>query len=202
MYVPAPFAVDDAEAWALLAEARLGVLVTHGAEGLHATHLPFAVDPEHGRLLGHVARPNDGGSAAAEGLAIFQGPSAYVSPAWYAAKAEHGRVVPTWNYEAVHVRGRLRWFDDPAGLLDVVQRLTDRFEAGRAAPWSVADAPADYVERLMAGIVGVELTVTAIEGKRKLSQNRPAGDRARIVAGLAAEGPAEQALAARMSAAR
>jgi transcriptional regulator len=135
-------------------------------------------------------------------LAIFQGPSAYVSPAWYAAKAEHGRVVPTWNYEAVHVRGRLRWFDDPAGLLDVVQRLTDRFEAGRAAPWSVADAPADYVERLMAGIVGVELTVTAIEGKRKLSQNRPAGDRARIVAGLAAEGPAEQALAARMSAAR
>jgi transcriptional regulator len=165
-----------------------------------ATHLPFIVDVDRGRLLGHVARANPHEAMTVdEALVIFQGVDAYVSPSFYATKAEHGRVVPTWNYEAVHVRGRLRWFSDRDRLLKVVDGLSSRFEAGRASPWSVADAPADYIERLLGGIVGVELTVTSVIGKRKLSQNQPAANHAGVVAGLQAGSPSERAVALRMT---
>jgi transcriptional regulator len=200
VYTPAPFQLDEAETWSLLAASRLGVLVTAGPNGPEATHLPFVVDAERRTLTGHLARANphlltDG----AEALVIFSGPDAYITPSWYASKAEHGRVVPTWDYEAVHVRGRLRPFDDRARLLDVVERLTSRFEAGRAEPWAVSDAPPAYIDRLLAAIVGLELTVTAVEAKRKASQTKSAADRAGVHAGLSAGAPSEQAMARLMS---
>ncbi len=203
MYAPDPFAVTDpAELDAMLAAGRLGVLVTNGPEGLFASHLPFLHETGAGRLIGHLARANphplrapDGGQA----LVIFQGAEAYVSPGWYPSKAEHGRVVPTWNYEAVHVRGRLSWFHDPARLLDVVTRLTDANEAGLSHPWAVSDAPADHIERLIGAIVGVQIEIEQVSGKRKLSQNRSSADRAGVVAGLAASpDPRDRAVAERM----
>jgi len=189
MYVPPYFAEDDPDAIAAMIEAaRLGVLVTHGEGGLYATHLPFLLTSRQPmRLLGHVARANPHREHAGDGeaLVILSGPEAYVSPNWYPSKSIDGKQVPTWNYEAVHLYGTLRWFDDPRGLLDVVTRLSERHEAGRPRPWSVADAPADYVERLLRGIVGVELSVTRVEAKRKLGQNKPEADRLGVIEGLA-----------------
>jgi transcriptional regulator len=200
VYVPAPFAVGDEEAWDLLSASRLGALVTHGPEGLNATHLPFVVDRAGGLLLGHIARANPHGVAGeGEALVIFQGVDAYVSPSFYATKAEHGRVVPTWNYEAVHVRGLLTWFDDLDQLLDVVDRLSARFEAARPAPWSVADAPPAYIERLLGAIVGVKVEVTSVVGVRKLSQNQPAPNHAGVVAGLQAGALSERETALAMA---
>ncbi len=201
MYVPPAFAVADDEAWAMLGRARLGVLVTAEPDGLAASHLPFLIDRERGVLSGHLARANPHAlGTGEEALVVFAGPDAYVSPGWYATKAEHGRVVPTWNYEAVHVRGRLTRFDDPARLHDVVDRLSDHHEADRPAPWSVADAPADYIDRLLRGIVGLELAVTSVVVKRKLSQNQPEANRTGVLAGLDAGSPADRALAGRMRA--
>jgi transcriptional regulator len=198
MYAPAPFAVSDPdEIGALMAGSRLGALVTHGPGGLFASHLPFVHDGD--RLLGHIARANPHPERAPDGsdcLVILQGPEAYVSPNWYLSKAIDGRQVPTWNYEAVHVRGRLRWFSDPDRLMDVLQRLTERFEAGSPEPWRVSDAPADYVERLARGVVGIEVEIVEITAKRKLSQNKPQADRAGVIAGLDAAG--ETAVAAAM----
>lgn len=188
MWTPPNFAENDPDAIAAMIEAaRLGVLVTHGADGLHATHLPFLLEREPMRLVGHIARANPQRALAGEdeALVILQGPEAYISPNWYPSKAIDGRQVPTWNYEAVHLYGTLRWFDDRDGLLDVVTRLSDRHEAGRAQPWSVSDAPADYVEKLLRGIVGLELTVTRVEAKRKLGQNKPQADRLGVIEGLA-----------------
>ncbi len=188
MYTPPHFAEHDPDAIAALIEgARLGLLVTHGPQGLYATHLPFLHDRERNRLVGHIARANPHPARAGDddALVVLTGPEAYVSPAWYPSKAADGRQVPTWNYEAVHLYGRLQWFDDPARLLEVVRRLSDRHERGRAEPWSVDDAPADYVERLLRGIVGVELHVTRVEAKRKMSQNKPESDRSGVVEGLA-----------------
>jgi transcriptional regulator len=166
--------------------------VTHGRDGLFATHLP--VLHETGGFLGHLARANPHRERAGDGeaLLIFPGPQAYVSPAWYPSKAEHGRTVPTWNYEAVHVYGTLSWFEDRERLLDAVARLSARHEEGRPEPWSPADAPPDYIERLLRGIVGVFLTPTRVEVSRKLSQNRDEADRAGVIAGLSAE-PSAQA---------
>jgi transcriptional regulator len=154
---------------------------------------------EHGALLGHVARPNDQWRAepVGEALVIVRGPDAYVSPAWYAAKAEHGRVVPTWNYVTAHVYGELVVHDDPAWVEDVVRRLTAKHEAGRADPWSVDDAPPAFVAGQLRAIVGVELRITRIEGKAKLSQNRSAADRAGVVAGLTEDGDPASAEAVR-----
>ena len=193
MFIPAAFAQEDAATLAAMIErAGLAVLVTHGPDGLFATHLPVLHEP--GGFLGHLARANPHRQRAGDGeaLLIFPGPQAYVSPAWYPSKAEHGRAVPTWNYEAVHVYGTLTWFDDGERLLDAVSRLSARHEAGRPEPWSPADAPPEYIERLLRGIVGVHLTPTRIEGVRKLSQNRDDADRAGVIAGLAAE-PSHQA---------
>ena len=193
MYVPAHFAAGDAAVRDLLARSRAADLVTPTAAGLVATFLPFLHDPtvgEHGALLGHVARNNDHWRAepVGESLAIVRGPDAYVSPGFYPSKAEHGRVVPTWNYVTVHVHGRLVVHDDPAWLEDVVRRLTTVHEAAEAAPWSVDDAPRRFVEGQLRAIVGVELLVTRLEAKAKLSQNRPPADAEGVVAGLTARG--------------
>lgn len=186
MYVPEAFAVTDvAEIDALLERIPLGCLVTHGPEGLFASHLPFVSG--QGVLAGHLARANPHRDRAGRGeaLVIFQGLEAYVTPNWYPSKAEHGRVVPTWNYEAVHVYGQITWREDAEWLRANVEALTKRFEADQADPWAVSDAPPPHVERLLAGIVGVEFRIERIEAKRKLSQNRPEADRQGVIAGLA-----------------
>ena len=199
MYIPAHFAADDAAVRALLARHGAADLITLTEDGLLATMLPFAYEPaagEHGALFGHVARNNDQWRqpALGESLAIVRGPDAYVSPSWYAAKAEHGRVVPTWNYVTAHVYGRLVVHDDPAWVEDVVRRLTAKHEAARVAvpgqtpEWAVDDAPRKFIEGQLRAIVGLELQITRIEAKAKLSQNRPATDIPGIVAGLSARG--------------
>jgi transcriptional regulator len=203
MYIPAHFAVDPAPVDELLAKHGAADLITLTDDGLLATMLPFAYEPsagEHGAqwgaLYGHVARNNDQWRKPARGesLAIIRGPDSYVSPSWYAAKAEHGRVVPTWNYLTAHVYGQLVVHDDPAWVEDVVRRLTAKHEAARLAspgqhmPWSPDDAPRAFIEGQLRAIVGLELQITRIEAKAKLSQNRPVGDIAGIVDGLAARG--------------
>ncbi len=196
MYIPPAFRNDDkASLHAAIAAARLANLVTSTAQGLMATPLPLLLDPEqgeHGVLIGHVARANPQWSAAVEGeaLAIFMGPDAYVTPSWYETKRDTGKVVPTWNYATVHAYGHVRFFDDPKHLLDIVTRLTSHHEYVRSAPWKVSDAPDDYIRSQLKGIVGLELTITRLEGKRKLSQNRNEADREGVIAGLQAS-PAE-----------
>ena len=199
MYIPAHFATDDAAVRELLARHGAADLITLTVDGLLATMLPFAYEPavgEQGALYGHVARNNDQWrkSALGESLAIVRGPDAYVSPSWYAAKAEHGRVVPTWNYVTAHVYGRLIVHDDPDWVEDIVRRLTAKHEAARVAvpgqspAWTVDDAPRAYIEGQLRAIVGLELQITRIEAKAKLSQNRPVADVAGVVAGLSARG--------------
>jgi transcriptional regulator len=192
MYTPPAFRDDDRESLhATIRAARLANFITATADGPMATPLPLYLDAgegEHGVIYGHLARANPQWRALplGEALAIFMGPDAYVTPAWYAAKAETGKVVPTWNYVAVHAHGRVEFFDDPVRLLDVVRRLTDQHEAGLAAPWAVSDAPPDFIAAQLRGIVGLRMPVTRLAGKRKLSQNRSAADRAGVAAGLAA----------------
>jgi transcriptional regulator len=172
----------------------LAALVTVGATGIDANHLPLEFDTTagaHGTLRGHVSRNNPmwrDADQAAEALAIFQGPQAYISPAWYASKQEHGRVVPTWNYVVVHARGRLRFIDDAEWLRAHVTRLTQRFEGNGAGAWQVSDAPPDFIDGLIRAIVGFELEITSLTGKWKTSQNRTAADRAGVVHGLQARG--------------
>ncbi|TGE00226.1 FMN-binding negative transcriptional regulator [Methylobacterium nonmethylotrophicum] len=201
MYIPPAFrAADEAAMHAVMRDAPLASLVTATAAGLLCTPLPLCLEPgegERGVLYGHLARANPHWRAPAEGdtLAIFSGPDAYVTPSWYATKRETGKVVPTWNYVAVHAYGPAEFFDDPARLLAVVTRLTARHEGGRPAPWAVADAPADFVAAQLRGIVGLRLPITRLEGKRKMSQNRDAADRAGVAAGLAAGDAAERRVA-------
>ena len=197
MYVPAHFAVDDAQVHELLAHHGAADLITLTDQGLLATMLPFVFDPgagPHGALLGHVARNNDQWRVPARGesLVIVRGADAYISPGWYQSKVEHGRVVPTWNYITAHVYGTLVVHDDPVWVEDLVRRLTTKHESGMAEPWSVDDAPAPFVAGQLRAIVGVELAITRIEAKAKLSQNRPEADVAGVVAGLRAQG-SEQA---------
>ncbi|KQV72104.1 transcriptional regulator [Nocardioides sp. Root122] len=165
-------------------------LVTVGADGApDATFLPVLWEDD--RLVGHVARANAHWRRIVDGspaLAIVTGPDTYVSPSWYAAKAEHGKVVPTWNYSVVHLRGRVAVHDDPDWVRGLVTRLTDRHETGRAEPWAVSDAPADYVTKNLRPIVGVELLVESVEAKAKLSQNRSDHDRQGVARGLTADG--------------
>lgn len=202
MYTPAPYAETDPDAIAgLIARARLGVLVTHGPDGLFATHVPWLHDPAGSALYAHLARPNPHRTAAGDGeaLVVFCGVDAYVRPGWYPSKAKDGRQVPTWNYEAVHVYGRLEWIEERAPLLALVDRLSERHEGGRPDPWRVADAPTDYLEKLLRGIVGVRLAITRVEAKRKLSQNKPGADREGVIAGLeASPDPRDRATAEAM----
>lgn len=200
MYVPPLFEEKRPERLrALIAEAPFATLVTMTDAGLIATHTPLLYDPDagaRGMLLGHIARPNPQGSTSlpdVEALAIFQGPHFYVTPSWYATKRATGKVVPTWNYLAVHVYGRLTFFSDPDRLLAAVTQLTRHIEGARAVPWTVDDAPADFIAGMLRGIVGFELAITRIEGKAKMSQNRPPEDRAGVIAGLTEEGQPEHA---------
>jgi transcriptional regulator len=194
MYVPGHFAVDDATVEELLARHGAADLITLTEEGLLATMLPFAYEPsigERGVLYGHVARNNDQWRkpALGESLAIVRGPDAYISPSWYVSKAEHGRVVPTWNYMTAHVYGRLVVHDDPEWVEGVVRRLTVKHETAKGEPvWSVDDAPRQYIEGQLRAIVGLELVITRIEAKAKLSQNRPAADVEGVITGLSARG--------------
>lgn len=196
MYNPPHFTETRSEIiHGLIATHPLGTLVTLGSTGLDANPIPFEFDPAptatapHGTLLAHVARANPlwrDHAGTPEVLVIFQGPQSYISPSWYtSSKPEHGKVVPTWNYCVVHAHGPLLIHDDPAWLLSLVTRLTARHESGRAAPWSVADAPPDFIAKQLAAIVGIEIPVTRLVGKWKVSQNRPAADRTGVVAGLA-----------------
>lgn len=203
MYVPPHFRIDDQEVVLGAIRAHpFATLVSGSPDGPFVTHLPMMVDEGHGKegiaLLGHVARANPHWRLVAEDprtLAIFHGPHAYVSPRFYPSKQEHGRVVPTWNYVAIHVRGRLEAFDEPDRLRDLVDRLTKVHETGAEQPWALSDAPEDYVRRQLRGIVGLALHVEAIEGKAKLSQNREAADRAGVVAGLEKGDATERAAA-------
>ncbi|MGI5122357.1 FMN-binding negative transcriptional regulator [Marinactinospora thermotolerans] len=205
MYIPRHFAApDQAAVHDLLTRAGTLDLVTAGPDGLAATTLPFVFDPrrgDHGALVAHVARNNDQWRAeGAEALAIVRGPEAYVSPSWYATKREHGRVVPTWNYVTVHVHGRLHAHHDPAWIQDAVRRLTDKHEADRPEPWRVDDAPDTFLAGQVRAIVGVEVVVSRIEAKWKLSQNRPSRDVAGVIEGLRAEGARESEVAEAMEA--
>ena len=194
MYIPATNAEHRPEVMFDFIEAHpLGILVTGSGDGLFATHLPLLLERErgpHGTLAGHIARANRQHAMPvaneAEALVIFSGPDAYISPSWYPAKAEHGKVVPTWNYVAVHAYGRVRYTSDPVWLREHVGRLTTRHESGRETPWAVEDAPADYIDQMLRAIVGVEIEITRLEGKWKMSQNRSAEDIDGVVAGLGA----------------
>jgi transcriptional regulator len=197
MYTPPAFKDDDLDSIrATIRAARLASLVTATADGPLATPLPLFLDEregERGVLYGHVAKANPQWRAApiGEALAIFMGPEAYVTPSWYATKQETGKVVPTWNYIAVHAYGPVEFFEDAERLLQVVTRLTNMHEQSRAEPWAVSDAPGDFVAAQLRGIVGLRIPVTRFEGKRKMSQNRPEADRVRVAAGLAASDNAQ-----------
>ncbi|MGP9823436.1 FMN-binding negative transcriptional regulator [Ectopseudomonas khazarica] len=192
MYCPSAFRQDDlATLHQQIQASGLALLSSAGEQGLQASHLPLLLEPhegEFGTLYGHFARANSHWrdlATGAEALVVFSGADGYVHPGWYPAKAEHGKVVPTWNYIAVHAWGQAEVFDDPERLLRLVSRLSDRHEQGRARPWAVSDAPRAYIDAMLRAIVGFALPIRRIEGKWKLSQNRSAGDQAGVRAGLA-----------------
>lgn len=191
MYVPRHFVEDRVEVLhAAIRGGSLATLVTTGPGEFGVSHIPLVLEPEPGplgRLVGHIARANSQWKSTADGsaaLAIVLGPDAYVSPSWFATKLETGRVVPTWDYVAVHAHGTIRFFDERERLLGVVTRLTDLHEHTRAVPWKVSDAPQDYLEGLLKHIVGVELTISRLEGKWKASQDEGEADRRGIEEGL------------------
>jgi transcriptional regulator len=191
MYVPHQFSesrlpvLHDA-----IRATRLATLVTMTRDGLVATHLPLLLDADrgpNGTLVGHVARANfqwRDSVTDADALAIFLGPESYISPSWYASKRETGKVVPTWNYIAVHAYGPAEFFDDAGRLRGIVTRLTDAHEAASATPWHVTDAPARYIDLELKAIVGVELPIRRLDGKWKLNQNRSAADRQGVIDAL------------------
>ena len=171
----------------LIAQYPLGAVVVNGADGLVADHIPFELGPAtpdapFGVLRAHVARANPLWRHEGETMVIFQGPSAYVSPSLYEEKPVSGKVVPTWNYAVVHAHGRLREIEDPAWLLATLGRVTDKHEGARAMPWTVEDAPREWLEKIMQAIVGIEIPVQRMQGKFKLSQNRSQNDQRRIAA--------------------
>ena len=209
MYTPPHFAENRPQVLQdFIGRNPLATLVTLSDSGLVANHIPLLLDLDpapHGKLIGHLARANNQWrdfDARVQALAIFTGPQAYVSPSWYATKAETGKVVPTWNYAAVHAYGGLRVIEDAAWLRNLVGRLTERHEGTRSQPWKVEDAPEAYIQSQLKGIVGIELTVQHIEGKWKLSQNRPERDRQGTERGLGETGDAGAAALAKMMADR
>lgn len=188
MYLPKHFEQNDPAALqALMREHPLAMLVHTGPDGVTADHIPLEYDPEAQTLRGHVARANPVWRQAAGQpvLVVFRGAEAYVSPSWYPSKAEHHKVVPTWNYAVVHAHGRLQAVEEAPWLHALVSRLTAHHEAPRPQPWAVGDAPEDYVQQMLRAIVGVEVRVERLVGKWKVSQNRSAADRAGVVAALA-----------------
>ncbi|MDP4002646.1 FMN-binding negative transcriptional regulator [Methylobacterium sp. NEAU K] len=194
MYQPPHFREDSRAAQHALIRAHpLGLLITGGAGGLTANPIPFLLEEAgaHGTLRAHLARANPQWhdlAAAGECLIVFQGPQGYVTPGWYASKREHGRVVPTWNYATVHAWGRPSVIEDANWLRRQIADLTALRETPRADPWAVEDAPEPFVAAQLRAIVGIEIPITRIEGKWKMSQNRPEADRAGVIAGMQAEG--------------
>jgi transcriptional regulator len=183
MYTPEHFKESDLRALhALIAQRAFGTLVTHGPDGLDANHLPFelcAAEGEFGTLQGHVARANPLWQQVAdhdEVLVIFNAGDAYISPSWYPSKHEHHKQVPTWNYVVAHAHGRIRIRDDKKFVRGVVARLTRTHEAQEAQPWKMGDAPSDYLDQLLDAIVGIEVEITRLAGKRKLGQHKDARD--------------------------
>lgn len=203
MYQPPAFREDRLEVQHALIRAHpLGLLISAGPGGLMANLLPFLIDFDrggHGTLRVHMARANPQWrefEALEECLVVFQGPQDYVTPSWYATKRETGKVVPTWNYATVHAWGRPRVMNDDTWLRRQIEDLTRSREAARSAPWAVDDAPPDFVAMQMKAIVGVEIPIGRLEGKWKMSQNRPEPDRVGVVEGLRAQGETGEALAA------
>jgi transcriptional regulator len=199
MYIPGHFAQPDlAELHRQIAATPLCSLISQGSSGLQASHLPLLLEAgegEFGTLYGHFARANPQWQALAAGhevLAIFLGAEAYVSPGYYPGKAEHGKVVPTWNYIAVHAYGQAEVFEDATRLTGLLQRLTHRHEQQRPQPWALEDAPADYLASMLRAIVGFALPIRRIEGQWKLSQNKQAADYLGVQTGLQASGRAEE----------
>lgn len=198
MYIPAHFSADTEAVRNLLAQPVASNLITLTPRGMVATLVPFLYDPsigEHGALLGHLARNNPQWSepAAGESLVIIQGPDAYITPSWYATKAEHGRVVPTWNYSTAHVYGQLIIHDDAEWVGGLVRRLTELHEASFPEPWRVDDAPEKFIAGQLRAIVGIELRITRVEAKLKLSQNRSEADVDGVIAGLRDRGDQKNA---------
>lgn len=195
MYVPRHFAMDDDELTELVRTVGAADFVTVGPDGTpESSLLPVLLDLERGIAIAHMARANPQWrhipAAGSRALAIVSAPQAYVSPAWYPTKREHGRVVPTWNYSAVHITGVLNVHDDPDWVRAMVTALSVAHEDHRPAPWAIGDAPAAFIEGQLKAIVGIELQVESVTGKAKLSQNRSDVDRAGVVVGLEAEGTA------------
>ena len=191
MYIPKYHAFTDEPALHThIADHPLGTWVCLADGNLVANHIPLLLDRAHGphgRLIGHVSRANpvwrqlSGGAAS---VVTFMGPQAYITPAWYPGKSEHGKVVPTWNYVTVHVHGTARAVEEPSWMLDMLTRLTDAQEAPNPAPWKVTDAPSDYVQRMLRAIVGIEITIERLEGRLKVSQDEDTADRHGTVQGL------------------
>lgn len=196
MYMPPAFhekklgALHD-----LIRSYPLGTLVTGGGSGLRANHVPFTLHPEAGSkqlgvLRAHLARGNDQAGpdgSTVDALAIFLGVDHYITPTWYETKRRTGKVVPTWNYVAVHASGPMRVIDDPAWIRQQIEKLTEQHEGGRASPWAVSDAPPDFLATQLRGIVGIEIDIVDLQGKWKLSQNRSQADRQGVAEGLARE---------------
>jgi transcriptional regulator len=208
MYVTPAFKEEDLPVLHdAIRRSGLATLVTFGADGMEASHVPMLLDPEpapFGTLHGHIARSNpqwQRASADTHALAIFLGPDAYITPAWYATKQETGKVVPTWNYIAIHVYGPVRFFGDADRLFAHVTKLTGRHEGLREGPWAVTDAPEDYISGQLKRIIGFEIPISRLEGKWKMSQNRPAQDRVGVVEGLIREGGPAEAVVAKIVAA-
>jgi transcriptional regulator len=199
MYQPPHFREDSRAAQHALIRAHpLGLLVTGGPDGLTANPIPFLLDDDgtYGMLRAHLARANPQAQALAsaeECLIVFQGPQGYVTPGWYASKREHGRVVPTWNYATLHAWGRPRVVEDTGWLGRQIADLTALCEAPRAQPWAVSDAPEPFVAAQLRALIGIEIPIARIEGKWKMSQNRPEADRQGVIAGFRAEGETELA---------
>lgn len=197
MYIPHFNTMDESHVHAFVTAIGGAEIITVGADGTPlATLLPILWSSDGGTIIAHMARANPHWRAIepdSRCLAIVAGPQAYVSPAWYASKAEHGRVVPTWNYSAVHLTGTVTVHDDPDWVRTAVTDLTDRHEQSREAPWAVTDAPETYVEKNLKAIVGLEITVERVEAKAKLSQNRSPEDQAGVVTGLCTEGARREA---------
>lgn len=191
MYSPAHFDESRPEVLQGLIHAHpLATLVTLSADGLTANHIPLHLQADgsaFGKLVGHVARANplwQNSDPSADVLVIFQGPNAYITPSWYATKQDGGKVVPTWNYAVVHAHGRLLVKDDPQWVRAQLASMTAQHEASRAEPWAVSDAPREFTDRLLQAIVGIEIPITRLQGKWKVSQNQPAQNRTSVIAGL------------------
>jgi len=207
MYVPPAFRMDDAaEMHALLRAAPLGTIVSHDAAGFDANHVPFVLHEdlgERGVLRTHLARANPQADRLVDGagvLVVFRAADGYVTPSWYPSKRAHGKVVPTWNFLAVHVEGTVTRHTDEAWLDAHLDALTRQQEAGRDHPWTVGDAPAPFLAQMKRAIVGIEIAITATTGKKKVGQNRDAADRAGIIEGWTEAGdPASLAMAEALS---